>query len=309
MTRTQRIVTAALAAIAAAIILLWTPAQETWGQRNMPPVIGEPTPTSPSLQYLFPRGEKAVLKFSAEPVTDAESDTTTVRFVFTVPDVSTTDDDTDTTSTEALFKVTANGNNFEFTAKDGVTPEDFTALYGNVVSHNVPVKMYANDGNQDSLPLSFNITAYHDASPQFHHSATYQSKQRWDTDTVIEVYEGPQNVTDALQIPWTSTTEGTRTWTLGNPDSTADRPKIKCKDGSGTTIHTWEEAGSEDSALFAIDQPEGDQQQGHIPLRFAFAPDYEEPQGHDKDNEDHDKAQHIPGPADQQPRHPQTRDG
>ena len=286
MTRIQRIVTAALATIAAAIILLWTPAQETWGQENTPPVIGEPTPTSLSLQYLFPRGEKAELEFISEPVTDPESDATTVRFDFIL-----TDDENDTTDPAgALFKVTANGNNFEFTAKDGVTPEDFTALYGNVVSHRIQVKMYANDGNQDSLPLSFTITAYHDASPRFQGAATYQPEQYWELDEVIEVYEGPQNVTDALQIPWTSTTTGARTWTLGNRDGMMDSPKIKCKDGSETTIHTWDEAGSEDSALFAIDQPEGDQQQGHIPLRFAFAPDYEEPQGHDKDNEDHDKA-------------------
>ena len=279
MTRTQRIVTAALAAIVAAIIPLWTPAQETWGQTNTPPVIGIPTST-PS-EYLFPRGEKAVLEFSSEPVTDPESDATTVRFDFIL-----TDDENDTTDPAgALFKVTPNGNNFEFTAKDGVTPENFTALYGNLVSHRILVKMYANDGNQDSLPLSFTITAYHDASPQFHHSATYQSKQRWDTDTVIEVYEGPQNVTDALQVPWTSTTEGTRTWTLGNRDGTDDSPKIKCKDQSGVTTHTWDPAGSEDSALFAIDQPEEDQQQRHIPLRFASPPDYEDAKDHDTDNE------------------------
>ena len=282
MTRTQRIVTAALAAIVAAIILLWTPAQETWGQGNTPPVIGIPTST-PS-QYLFPRGEKAVLEFSSEPVTD------TVWFVFTVPDISTPDNNTDTTKTnnpaEALFKVTPNGNNFEFTAKDGVTPEDFTALYGNVVSHKIPVKMYAKDSSdQESDPLSFTITAYHDASPQFHHSATYQSKQRWDTDTVIEVYEGPQNVTDALQIPWTSTTEGARTWTLGNRDGTMDSPKVKCKDQSGTTTHTWDDQGSQDSALVAIDQPQGDQQKGHIPLRFASTPDYEAAQDDGTNNE------------------------
>ena len=278
MTRTQRILTAALAAIAAAIIPLWTPAQEIQGQgqTNTPPVIGEPTPTSLSLQYLFPRGEKAVLEFNSEPVTDPELDATTVRFDFIL-----TDDENDTTDPAgALFKVTPNGNNFEFTAKDGVTPEDFTALYGNVVSHSILVKMYANDGNQDSLPLSFNIIAYHDASPQFHHSATYQSKQRWDTDTVIEVYEGSQNVTDALQIPWTSTTEGTRTWTLGNPDGT----KVKCEDQGGVTTQDWDPAGSQDSALFAIDQPEGNQQ-GHISLRFTSPPDYETRLEEGKSNE------------------------
>ena len=187
MTRTQRIVTAALAAI----ILLWTPAQETWGQGNTPPVI--------------------------------------------------------------------------------------------------------------------------DASPQFHHAATHQSEQRWELDTVIEIYEGPQanselgkiilgsydeenkptegqpdrisGITDALQIPWTSTTTGARTWTLGNRNGMMDSPKIKCKDGSGTTTHTWNDQGSQDSALFAIDQPQGDQQQGHIPLRFASTPDYEAAQDDGTNNE------------------------
>ena len=324
MTRIQRTVTAALVAIAATIILLWTPAQETWGQENTPPVIG--TPESLSLQYLFPKGEKAVLEFSSEPVTDAESDTTNIEFVFTVPDVS-TDNPTDTTDpsdtplkdtsdhAEALFKLTRNGHNFEFTAKDEFTPEDFTTLYGNVVSHEIPVKMYANDGTQDSEPLSFTITAYHDASPQFqfHHEETYQPEQRWELDKVIEVYEGPQanselgkiilgsydeennptggqparisGITDALQVPWTSTKGGERTWTLGNRDGTANSPKVRCEDQSGTTTQTWDSQGSQDSALFAIDLPEGNQQEGHISLRFTSVPDFEDPQDHDQDNE------------------------
>ena len=310
MTHIQRIVTAALAAIAAAIIPLWTPAQETWGQENTPPVISEPTSTS--LHYLFPRGEKAVLDFSSEPVTDMDvdqnSDPAEVWFVFTVPDISTPGNDTDTTDpAEALFKVTRDDHDFEFTAKDGFTPEDFTALYGNVVSHNVPVKMYAHDGTDNSDPLSFTITAHHDASPQFHHSATYsQSKQRWelDTDTVIEVYEGPQanrelgkiilgtggqparisGITDALQVPWKSTKGGTRTWTLGNRDGTVDSPRIKCNDQSGTATHIWDEAGSEDSAQFTI-TPQGDRQKGHIPIRFASTPDYEDAQDEGTDNE------------------------
>ena len=57
-----------------------------------------------------------------------------------------------------------------------------------------------------------------------------------------------------------------------------DSPRVKCKDQTEVTTHTWDEAGSEDSTLFAIDQPEGAQQKGHIPLRFTFEPDYETPQ-------------------------------
>ena len=100
MTRTQKIVIAALAAIAAAIIPLWTPAPATWGLDNTAPVIN--TPTSTSLEYLFPRGEKAVLQFGSEPVTDDDGDTATPRFVFTVPNVDTTDNaDTIETDNEA----------------------------------------------------------------------------------------------------------------------------------------------------------------------------------------------------------------
>ena len=64
-----------------------------------------------------------------------------------------------------------------------------------------------------------------------------------------------------------------------------DSPRVKCKDQTEVTTHTWDEAGSEDSTLFAIDQPEGAQQKGHIPLRFTFEPDYETPQDKGPDNE------------------------
>ena len=72
------------------------------------------------------------------------------------------------------------------------TPEDFTNLYGNVVSYLIPVKMYATANSQDSEPLEFTITAYHDASPQFHHSATYQSKQRWELKRSSMYTRGPR---------------------------------------------------------------------------------------------------------------------
>ena len=163
--------------------------------------------------------------------------------------------------------------------------------------------MYAKDSSdQESDPLSFTITAYHDASPQFHHSATYQSKQRWDTDTVIEVYEGPQvsKITDALQIPWTSTTEGARTWTLGNPDGTADSPNIKCKDQSGTTTHTWDEA-RQPGQRAVLNRPAGGKPAG------TYIPQVHVPAGLRGPAKDHDMEQRIPGTAGQPPRHPWRR--
>ena len=245
-----------------------------------------------------------MLEFSSEPVTD------TVWFVFTVPDISTPDNNIDTTKTnnpaEALFKVTPNGNNFEFTAKDGITPEDFTALYGNMVSHEHPrSRCTPTTGNQDSLPLSFTITAYHDASPQFHHSATYQSKQRWDTDTVIEVYEGPQNVTDALQIPWTSTTEGARTWTLGRrhggqPRRHGGQPEYQVQ-GPKRDHHPHLGRGRQRGQRAVLNRPTaGRPAARHIPLRFASPPDYEDAPGPRH-------GQRISGTAGQPPRHPRLR--
>ena len=177
-------------AIAAAAALLWG-WPEARAEGNSAPVIGEPASTS--LKYLFPRGEKAVLDFSSEPVTDADSDPTTVRFVFAVPNTSTTDNLVDTRWVgpgRALFKITRNGHDFEFTAKDGVTPSEWTALYGDGLGQFVQILMYANDGTEDSDHLSTIMTVYHDASPQFDLAATHQDSQRWKLDREITVYEG-----------------------------------------------------------------------------------------------------------------------
>ena len=173
--------------------------------------------------------------------------------------------------------------------------------------------MYANDGTADSEPLSFTITVHHDASPQFHHAGTYQERQRWTRGRVIEVYEGPQanaelgrvilgsydgdgnpvnglparieTTSDMLQIPWTASRAGTRTWTLGNRDGAENGPKIQCKDQNGLTTHTWADPGSEDSLQVTIHPPPGDSLGGHIPLRFASVPDFEDPKDHNQDNE------------------------
>ncbi len=300
---------AAIALVTVAIVV--TQSATGWAQTNSAPIIA--TPSSTSLQYLFPRGAATTLSFPSAPATDSDGDDITYRFVFTVPDTSTTDEDDtrEVIAADALFTVNRNGNAFAFDTVPNVTPKQFNDLYGDVVSHTVLVKMYANDGAQDSESLSFNIRVFHDASPQFHLAAAYQGKQRWTLDQEITVHEGPaanaelaaiilgdydengqprpgqptrlENAGDALQIPWTAASAGTRTWTRGNRDGAANSPKIECLDHDGATTHTWDDAGSEDSLQFGLETP-AQNGAGHVALKFSSEPDYESPGDDDQDN-------------------------
>ena len=273
MTLSHRIFTAVLAVlIALGTLTVPGAVREGAARSNTAPVIG--TQASTSLRYLFPRGEKAVLDFSSAPVSDTDGDSTTVRFTFTVPDISTTDDVTDTRDTtpaEALFEVSRNGHDFEFTAKDGLTPGDFTALYGNTTSRSVPVKMYANDGTADSEPLAFTITASHDASPQFGQPAAHQSEQRWAVAGAYEMYEGITQVT-GLSVPWSAVKQGNRNWSAGTPGIS----DIKCADQSGDVAGSWPEEGDRDSGLFDVASA-ANAASGTVTASFKTAPDFENP--------------------------------
>ena len=306
--------TAAAAAIATILVAIAVLQHSTgWAQGNNAPVIA--TPSSTSLHYLFPRGNAAELTFSSEPASDQDGgETLTYRFVITVPDISTTNDASDTTDVspaEALFNVTRTGNTFEFTAVEGVTPKRFNNLFGNVIQYTIPVKMYANDGTVDSESLAFTITAYHDASPQFHLAATHQGKQRWQLNRPVTVYEGvaanpslakiilgdydqhgepnpgqPDRLTtagDVLQIPWTSSQGGTRQWSTGNREN-INGPKIICNDGSGYVALTWARSGSEDGSLFTTSTP-AQNRQGHATLAFTNTPDFENPADNGQNNQ------------------------
>ena len=143
---TTRFAQIAILLITVAIVTLIMQSMPISAQDNATPMIG--TPDSTPDNYLFPRGAVAKLKFPSAPATDQDNDDINYRFEFTVPDTSTTDDATDTTDVvpaEALFTVTQTGNTFEFEAVSNVTPKIFNDLYGDVISYDIPVKMYAND--------------------------------------------------------------------------------------------------------------------------------------------------------------------
>ena len=187
-----------------------------WAEGNNAPVMA--TPSSTSLKYLFPRGTATALSFPSDPATDPDGDTITYRFVFTVPDTSTVGDTIDTTEVEpsdALFSVSQSGNRFEFKGKTGTTPHQFNALYGDTATYSVPVKMYANDGTDDSAPLSFTIAAVYDASARFPSPATYRSDNRSAVSSTYETYEGP-NAAGNIAITWhASEHSSNRAWSAG----------------------------------------------------------------------------------------------
>ena len=188
-----------------------------------------------------------------------------------------------------------------------VTPKIFNDLYGDVISYDIPVKMYAKAAAADSEPMEFTIKASYDASPQFHLAATYESDSRWTLDKKITVYEGNgvnselykvmlgdknpnseqptrrDSPTDALHIPWTASFSGSRNWSMGNRDGSRTKPTLRCNDQNGTQGRIWDDAGSEDSYSFEADVTD-QTKSGHLTTRFINAPDYETPTDENKDN-------------------------
>lgn len=299
----NRVVRAAAAGLLMAFACCLYQPGSSQAQENGPPVIA--TPASTSLQYLFPNGNAAVLDFTGAPVSDPNGDPTTVRFVLSVPDTSTTGDFTDTkdaTPSEALFAVSRNGDDFEFTAGDGTSPADFVALYGTGANYQVPGRMYANDGTADSEPMEFTIRVSYDASPQFHTPAKFQRNQRWALADEVEVYEGPGvnselgklllgdydgegnrrgeqpprlAETEGLQIPWTARTAGEVRWHLGNTKGAGENPRVQCLDQGQTSNLSWPDEGSEDSGDFTITPGSSTSASSHSLVKFKDAPDYE----------------------------------
>ena len=315
---TTRFAQVVILLITVAIVTLIMQSMPISAQDNATPMIV--TPDSTPDNYLFPRGAVAKLEFPSAPATNPDNDDTITydyHFVMTVPDTSTTDDATDTTDVspaEALFTVTETDNTFEFKAVSNVTPKIFNDLYGAVISYDIPVKMYANEGNDDSTDfklMEFTIKASYDASPQFHLAATYESDSRWTLDKEITVYEGdgvneqlykvllgdydndnnpnsgqPTRInspTDALHIPWTSSFSGSREWSMGNRDDTQAKPTLRCNDQNGEQSLIWDKAGSEDSYYFEADESPN-YKRGHLTTRFINAPDYDIPGDANKDN-------------------------
>ena len=286
-------------------------------QNNATPVIG--TPKSTMLSYMFPRGYFTRLNFPSAPATDTDTpeEQISYRFTFTIPDASTTDIPDDTTEVDdaaaALLTVTRVGNTFEFVAIDNATPKQFNDVYGDVHEHTIPGKMYAYDNNSLSDPLEFTIEAHYDASPQWHLAADYWQYHIWRLREEISIYEGPSaneqlaaiilgdydsngnpqngqptrltSPTDVLQIPWTASFGGARTWTAVNPNGTTEDPYLKCLENyqSFDRLRTWSPEGSEDSALVTV-APSEETKNGHATLKFKSTPDYESPTDTGQDN-------------------------
>ena len=127
--------------------------------------------------------------------------------------------------------------------------------------------MYANDNTVDSKPIEFTININYDASPQWHLAPTYWERHIWQLDQEISIYEGPTandqlaeiflgnydsngdpqgeqpnrhaSPTDVLQIPWTASYPGERTWTTGNRDGNPGREWFRCKEDHGTEDNTY----------------------------------------------------------------------
>ena len=193
---------AAIITILAAIAVLQH--STSWAQSNNAPAFSTISADT-QLKYLFPTGAPAKLAFESEPATDAENDPITYRFVFTLPNLETTDivnDYIKVGPSEALFDVSQNGNAFEFEAASGATPHAFREAYGDVTSYDVPVEVYANDGTADSVRISLILEAVYDPSARFQSPATLQSHNRWEITTRSRFTKG-------LAAPPTSRCSGT----------------------------------------------------------------------------------------------------
>ena len=283
---------------------------------NATPIIS--TPDSITLSYMFPRGYFTRLNFPSAPATDPDTPERQIsyRFTFTIPDASTTDNTNDTTevdATAALLTVKRVGNTFEFVAIDNATPKQFNDVYGDVHEYTIPGKMYAYDNNSLSDPLEFTIEAHYDASPQWHLAADYWQYHIWRLKEEISIYEGPsanqqlaaiilgdyatngdpqdgqptrlEIPTDVLQIPWTASYAGARTWKAEDPTGTTESPYLRCLENhrSINLLRVWSTEGSEDSALVTVASPE-QTKNGHATLKFKSTPDYEFPTDTGLDN-------------------------
>ena len=115
---TTRAAKIAILLITVTIVTLMMQSTRTSAQNNAAPIIA--TPESATLSYMFPRGYFTRLEFSSTPATDTETADHLIdyRFVFTVPDTSTTDenDTVDVDAATALFVIKRVSNTFEFEA-------------------------------------------------------------------------------------------------------------------------------------------------------------------------------------------------
>ena len=241
---------------------------------NHPPTFN----SSPhNLTLLLPHGPytRALLKFNGEPATDPDGDNITYRFAFNVPGLSGIQ-----TPSEALLRITREGNNFAFRGNGDITPTQFTSVYGEDTT--IPTLLsgiYASDGTDESDPEGFNIHLVYDGSAQFSAPAEYIGEQRWEISDPIEMYEGT-TMLETGQLPtWTAVTAARRDWGFD-----WSYPRIRCEVEATTyDVYTFP-GGGYDNTLFSLNSEER-ATSGTVSLTFNTVPDYETPGDSNADND------------------------
>ena len=110
---------------------------------------------------------------------------------------------------------------------------------------------------------------YHELSAYFDDADSRTNDQRSIIDDTLETYEGP-SAGDNIEIDWSTTFAGTRTWGAGNPAA-----PVVCRDNKDDdTTLTWTLAGVEDSAKFSA-PAQSTARSGSISPQFVSAPDFE----------------------------------
>ena len=151
------------------------------------------------------------MEYDQEPGTDPDGDDLTYPIKISTPELGVTTPDA------ALLQVSRDGHNFQITAVADVTPDDFVAVYGELYHRQTPAALYASDGDLVSDPHhDFTIEIYHELSAYFDDADSRTNDQRSIIDDTLETYEGP-SAGDNIQIDWSTTYAGTRTWGAGNP--------------------------------------------------------------------------------------------
>ncbi len=226
------------------------------------------------LTLLLPRGPSALLRFEGEPATDQDGDDISYRFAFAVPGVSGIQ-----TPSEALLRITRDGNSFALHGNGDIAPARFTSVYGEVANiPTLPSAIYASDGTAESDPQVFNIHLVYDGSAQFSAPAEYVTDQRWEIPTPIDMYEGTTMPASEELPRWTAVTDDHREWGFDwSP------PLIRCEIFTAYYPYTLPDGG-EDVTHFSLSSEER-ATSGTVSLAFKTVPDFEVPSDSDADNQ------------------------
>ena len=239
---------------------------------NHPPAF-DTSPENTDLTLLLPRGPGALLRFGGEPATDPDGDEVSYRFAFNVPGLPGTQ-----TPSEALFRITRDGNSFAIRGNGDIGPSRFAAVYGNDAT--IPVLLagiYASDGTDESNPKPFNIHLVYDGSAQFSAPAEYITDQRWEIPTPIEMYEGTMSPVNDDLPRWTAVTADHRDWGFNWTP-----PLIRCEIVTDYFPYTLPDGG-DDNALVSMSS-EQRATSGTVSLALKDIPDFETPSDRDGDN-------------------------